>query len=296
MNRLLILLSLAFGLLSCKNHSKSDKGKKSSETKGIYSENTESTFDILSEKDGIGYTYKSVESNFKQISIQLEEFDIKQYFANVITTTKTSTSLEGQLRTIKVIVKSFDNPTKTIIEINRDCDNIDLQNHTYKTVKYGCCGNLNHYEIFDYKNNQIIRGDGLIVTGFIPNSRLKIYVGFIKELKDSTILGTLYYSTTNDTRFAIKIKSNSTNFKKCEEFSPNIIFQTNNNSDKFDADENEYTLWSFDNVDNEYLIDKLTVKFRLNCFDKKNVASLDIPIINGKPFGKDNKNQVITIQ
>ena len=295
MNRLLILLFLTFGLLSCKNNSKTDKPKNSSEAKSIYSENIESKFDILSEKDEIGYTYKSVESNFKKVSIQLEKFDVKQYFANIITTTKTSTSLEGQERNIKIRIKSFDNPAKTIIEINKDCDNIDLQNHTYKTVKYGCCGSLNHYEIFDYKNNQIIGGDGVIVSGFIPNSRLRIYVGFTRETNDSTILGTLNYSTTNNNKFTIKIKTNHENLKKCDEFYPKILFQTNNTSDKFDANENEYTLWSLDKIDNEYLINNLIIKFKLDCLDKKDFKFINVPIINGKPFGKGDKNQEITI-
>lgn len=296
MNRLLILLFLTFGLLSCNNNSKTDKPKNSSEPNSIYNENIESKFDILSEKDEIGYTYKSVESNFKKVSIQLEKFDLKQYFANIITTTKTSTSLEGQDRNIKITIKSFDNPTRTIIEINKDCDNIDLQNHTYKTVKYGCCGNLNHYEIFDYRNNQIIEGDGVIVTGFIPNSRLKIYVGFTREINASTILGTLHYSTANNNKFAIKIKSSQESLKKCDEFYPKILFQTNNTSDKFDANENEYTLWSLDNIDNEYLIDNLIIEFKLDCLDKKDFKFINVPIINGKPFGKDDKNQEITIE
>lgn len=296
MNRLLILLFLTFGLLSCNNNSKTAKPKNSSEAKSIYSENIESKFDILSKKDEIGYTYKSIESNFKKVSIQLEKFDVKQYFANIITTTKTSTSLEGQERNVKIRIKSFDNPTKTIIEINKDCDNIDLQNHTYKTVKYGCCGSLNNYEIFDYKNNQIIGGDGVIVTGFIPNSRLRIYVGFTRETNDSTILGTLNYSTTNNNKFTIKIKTNHGNLKKCDEFYPKILFQTNNTFDKFDANENEYTLWSLDKIDNEYLIDNLIIKFKLNCIDKKDFKFINVPIINGKPFGKDDKNQEITIE
>lgn len=93
-----------------------------------------------------------------------------------------------------------------------------------------------------------------------------------------------------------KIKSHPANFKECDEIYPTILFQTNNPSDKFDANENVYTLWSFDQIDNEYLIDNLIVKFKLDCLENKDFKFLNIPIIKGKPFGKDDKIQEITIE
>ena len=118
---------------------------------------------------------------------------------------------KGKERNIRIKIKAFNNPSKTIIEINKNCDDIDLQTKLYKTIKYGCCGHVNHYEIFNYENKQIIEGDDKIVVGSIPDSDLKIYVGFTQETNDSTVLGTLYYTTyntrKNPDRFAIKIKS-----------------------------------------------------------------------------------------
>ena len=169
-------------------------------------------------------------------------------------------------------MKAFNNPSKTEVEINKNCDDIELQTNLYKTIKYGCCGNVNHYEIFNYENKQIIEGDDKIVIGSIPNSDLKIYVGFTQDTNDSTVLGTLYYTTYLPKKvlesFAIKIKSKLSNVSKCETYWPKILLQTNKAIDKFDTNENEYTLMSFDKVENENLINNLTIKFRIECTEK----------------------------
>ena len=157
----------------------------------------------------------------------------------------------------------------------------------------------NHYEIFNYENKQIIEGDDKIVTGSIPNSDLKIYVGFTQETNDSTVLGTLYYTTYHPKKvlesFAIKIKSKPSNVRKCETYWPKISLHTNKAIDKFDAYENEYTLWSLDKVESEDLIDNLTITFSIECTEKQDFKFLHIPIINGKPFGKDDKIQEMTL-
>jgi len=295
---LILILFSIFTLTSCQQNSSGNKSPVSSKNQSIFTETAESKFEILSKKGKNDFTFKSIASNFKPVSIQLEKFDVRRYFAN-ITTTEKWTGVEGQERNIRIKIKAFDNPSKTIIEINKNCDDIDLQNHLYKTVKYGCCGHVNHYEIYNYENKQIIEGDDKIVAVSIPNSDLKIYVGFTQETNDFTVLGTLYYTTyhpgKNPERFAIKVKSKPSNVKKCEIYWPKISLQTNKASDKFDANENEYTLWSLDKIENGNLITNLTIKFNIECTEKQDFRFLYIPIINGKPFGKDDKIQEMTL-
>ena len=270
-----------------------------SDTKSIFTETAESKFEILSKEPKNAFVYRTVESTFTPVSIQLEEFDTQKYFADITTTTKKWTSVEGQDRNIRVKIKAFDNPSKTIIEINKNCDDIDLQTNLYETVKYGCCGQVNHYELYNYENQEIIEGDDKIITGFIPNSDLEIYVGFTHETIDSTLLGTLYYTTcypgNNPERFAIKIKSKLSNVKKCDIIWPKISLQTNKKIDKLYSSEIEYWLWSLDKVKNENLINNLTIKFSIECTEKQDFGFLYIPIINGKPFGKDDKIQEMAL-
>lgn len=277
--------------MNCLGNSALGQEADSLDVNSIYKETVESKFEIISKSREVGNTYRSVESNFKPVSIQLEKFDQRRYFANIITTTKASTAWEGAERNIKIKIRSFDDPTKTIVEIDKDCDNIDLQNDTYTTVKYGCCTGTDHYAIFDYNNKQIVAGDHLIITGFIPNSRLRFYVGFTQHSNDSTILGILHYATTKGNRFAIKIRSSLTNVEKCDTYYPNISIQTPSKGDKFDKNENRYTFWSLDKVEDESLIHNLRIKFKLGCLDKKDSKTLVIPIIHGKPFGRDQRIQ-----
>lgn len=289
----------AVSFLGCKSNQQKPKITQPLEVKSIFIETAESRFEILSQKPNNDFVYKTVESNFKPVHIQLKDFDVRSYFAHFTITTEKWLSAEGQERNIRIKIKAFDEPSKTIIEINKNCDDIDLQTNLYKTVKYGCCGNVNHYAIFDYENNQIIEGDDKIVTGSVPNSDLKIYVGFTQGTNDSTVLGTLYYTTyhlrKNPDKFAIKIKSKPSNVRKCETYWPKISFQTNKAIDKFDSIENEYILWSFDKIENERLISNLTIKFSIECTEKQDFKFISIPIKNGKPFGREDKIQEMTL-
>ena len=54
------------------------------------------------------------------------------------------------------------------------------------------------------------------------------------------------------------------------------------------------TIDEFDAAENENLINNLTIKFNVECTGKQDFRFLYIPIINGKPFGKDNGNREIT--
>jgi hypothetical protein len=295
MKTFVILLFTAFGFVMCRNNSETGPTG-DAPVANLFEENAGSKFEILEKKEETGYQYRTVESNFRDAYIQLVKSDEKRYFAHLVTTTEKATGLEGQKRNIKVKIRSFDKPAENVVEIDQDCDDIELQNHTYRTVKYGCCGALNHYEIFDYSNQKIIEGDGSIVTGSLPNSRLILYAGFIQETKDSTTFGTLYYSTTGSGRFSIRIKGNPSSIAACPEIAPEISFVTNNKRDTFDNALNEYTLWSFDQVEKQELITNLSIRFKLECSEGIRFRALNIPIINGKPFGTSDKTREVTLE
>jgi len=289
------LLFLIFGLFTFKDRAAIGQRQHIPVT-NIFEENAESRFEILEKVERLGYSYRTVESNFKNVHIQLVKSDIRSYFAHFVTTTKRSTGIDGQERNIKVNIKSFDNPAENIIEIDTDCDDIDLQNHTYRTAKYGCCGTLDHHEVFDYANKKIIEGDGKIATGFIPNSRLIIYAGFVREAKDSTIFGKLYYSTSDSERFTIKIKGEPADIRACGEILPDISFTPSDKRNTFDHGQNDYTLWSFDTAEKQEMITNLSIKLKIGCVNRKKSKVLKVPIINGKPFGNSLQGQETTLK
>jgi hypothetical protein len=281
-------------LIACGEKSGNGESDKSTVDR-IFHEEALSKFEILEKKEVSGYTYSTVESNYRPVPVQLVKFDERQYFAHLITITKRSTAMEGQDRNIKVKISAFDKPAENVVEIDRDCDDIDLLNNTYRTVKYGCCGALNHYEIFNYNNKPIIEGDGNIVTGNIPNSIMSIYSGFINESKDSTTFGTFYYSTNLSERFAIKIKGRAAVVTGCGEVMPEITFFATGRNNTFDSTRNEYTLWSFDKVENAAEISNLKIRLKMYCMGEQNMKAIEIPIMNGMPFGKNIHNQTLTV-
>src|SRR5690606_14236955 len=101
---------------------------------------------------------------------------------------------EGQERNIDIKLNSFDNPGETVRTINKNCDDLILGAHTYKSIVYGCCSGEDQIEIYDYESRPIIEGDSKIILGDIPNSGIRLFIAYKQESKDTTTLGTLYLS------------------------------------------------------------------------------------------------------
>lgn len=263
-------------------------------TKIIYSDSDQSTFKITSGDSISGYDFQTVETNYKLVYIAPHNYNsLKHYFAKYTTISKTCTGCEGQERMIKVGLNSFDNPQKTELTIQQDCDELTLAPRTYKTAKFGCCGAEDQLAIYDYNNKLIIEGDSKILLGEIPNSRLNFYVAFKNEYLDSTYLGTLYFCYSSSDRYTIKIESKPLPSDSCSPFSPDILIHSANVIDKFNKENNEYSFWSLNHIKSKDQINDLTLKVAYWCDSELNLDTLKIPIINGKPFGKDDRNQII---
>lgn len=292
----LMILSYGFAdkLQTNKHVNKDSSVNNSDTTKVIYSDYGQSTF-ILTSGDSIsGYEFQTVETNYKLVYIALHDYrSLKHYFAKYTTNSKTCIGCEGQERTIRVGLNSFDNPQKTELTIEQDCDDLTLDVRNYKTAKYGCCANEDQLAIYDYNNKLIIEGDSKILLGEIPNSRISFYVAFKNEYRDTTYLGTLYYCYDSSVRYSIKIESKPLPSDSCSPFSPDILIHSNNAIDKFNKENNEYSLWSLNHIKSKDQINNLTLKVAYWCDSELNIDTLKIPIINGKPFGKDDRNQII---
>ena len=70
MKTVLIILFTTLGLISCKDDLTKTKLSGPLESKSIFTETAESKFEILSKKSKNDFVYKTVESNFKPVSIE----------------------------------------------------------------------------------------------------------------------------------------------------------------------------------------------------------------------------------
>ena len=256
----------------------------------VYTDSTKSSF-ISSDSTSNGYTYKKIETAYKILFITPHpNSNLKHYVAKYITTTEASTNNEGQQRNIKIEIRPLDNPDKIEFTIQKDCDEIILNDDTYKTLNFGCCGAEDQIQLYDYDNKLIIEGDAKILIGEIPTSRIKIFVAYKNETRDSAFFGTLFYCYNSSDKYSIRIKG-SLPSEKCSPFTPNIYMATSSSEDKFNKESNEYSFWSLNNAKNKNQINRLSLKIAFDCDNDLHLDTISIPIINGLPFGKNVKNQ-----
>jgi hypothetical protein len=293
MKQIPIILLVTIQLAGCVDKSKpvsNDNSEQPDTTKSIYSDSGLSRFEILSGDDATGYDFKTVETNYKLVYLDLDG-DLKHYFAKYVTTTRTCTGCEEPQRNIEVKLNSFDNPATTVRTINHDCDDLILDVDTYKTIDYGCCGGEDQLEIYSYDRKSIIEGDSKITVGSIPNSDVRLFIAYKRETNDTTTLGTLYLSYSASDRYAIKIKSKPLPEDLCSLFTPDISVQTRDSRDNYFETKNEYTFWSLDKISNQVEVNGLTIRITYDCESKSNLAPIEIPIIGGKPFGRNARDQ-----
>ncbi len=311
MNRLLLLGVFVVQFYGCSDKATQDKVSqdkpqqagttvpeiKKDTSKNIYSDVGQSSFAIVSRDTDSGYDFKMVEVNYKIAFIDPKgNKDFNNYFAKYTTTTKSCTGCEEDERSIKVELNTFDNPKTTVVTLEQKCDELTLDAQTYKTVKYGCCGAEDQIGIYDYANKLIAEGDSKIVIGDIPNSSLKMYVGYKQETKDSTFLGTIFFSYNSMDRYSIRIKSNPLPEDLCNPYSPDMVIYSSNPKDEYNKEAHEYTFWSLDKLDDQSKINNLTLKVHFDCEASYKIDKIEIPIIKGKPNGKDDRNQIVTLK
>jgi hypothetical protein len=279
----------------------------------LYSDKSTSTFEIFKNDTTGGtiggYFYKAVEVNYKIVYIRPEGYKYNEKFiAKYTTTTEKFTEVDDQKRNIKVDIQSFEQPSTFTVKIDKNCDKIELLKDVYKTEVFPCCAIESKYEIFDYKNKSIIQADRQIITGVIPppadyyyNSQrrdydIKFYVGFkkyrdvMKGKSDAAFIGSLNYSYSSTEKYSIKIRSKNEEDYDCD-FSPEIELLYDEKTGSFDDWDKEYKFWALRDISDINSINNLTVRLKFLCSD----TVIDIPIINGKPFGKEDKIQELSI-
>lgn len=288
--QLTILTIIIVGLYSCST--KESNEQQVTADNSTFSNKDFSSIELFPVDSFSGNKYKIKEINYNIVYLDFYgDKDAGHFIAKKTTTTEAHTGMEGQNRVIQIDLLPFDNPTKPALTIKHDCDDITLDFSNYKTAKYGCCGGENEYELYDYNNKLILEGNEQIILTRIPNARRNFYVSFKPEYHDTTILGKLYFSYSSSDNYQILIKSNPLPSEQCSPFSPQLFVKTNDKQDRFISSTNEYEIWSLDNIKNKEDINGINLQIVFDCDPELKLDTINIPIIKGKPFGKDDKIQ-----
>ena len=295
--KILLLLLVSAFLFGSKSEIRSESNKSqpiSQNTNGaIFSNKGMAGIYIYSKND-----YKTVAVNYNIVYITPDGYNEPRHFiAKYTTTTKVKWGYEGQDRNIKVELYDFENPTKLVMKIDKNCDRLDLWDDTYKTTIFGCCGAENSYEFFDYKQKSIIRTDNQIVLGEIPKPRIRFYIGFKQDFVDTLSLGSLNFSYSSDEKYSVKIRTRRNLQDDFLPFSPDIkILGADNGGRDSETNIIRYTFFSLINkVYDKNSINNLTIRLTFPCDNEAINNIVEIPIINGKLFGREETIQEIYI-
>lgn len=252
----------------------------------------ESTFQITSVDKGI--EYKSVESTYK-VFYMVESGKSVDYLARYKTSTIKNLSQEGQDRTIEVTISPLNQLNLVKYKIKQDCDQLDLFDEYYKTFKYGCCLQSTEVRLYDYSNNLIIDGSERIFQGNIPNNSKNDFYFSYKSPTDTLSLGQINFWFNENGRYQIVLKSKRSTehdgLEVCPMLYPKIEMNLND-KDRFDNEE-IYTFWSMEKIKST---SDINFSFTLTFDCDSTILPITIPIINGKPFGRNIENQIYNVE
>lgn len=242
-----------------------------------------STFEML--ERGQSLTYKTIEYTYNLVQFNT----IEEYLAKFKITTIKSTSTEGQDRLIEVNISPIEDIKSDKFVIKQKCDILDLYGNYYKTTKYGCCSASDLVCFYDYSNKLIISGSNKIIEYLFPNNDIKCYISYQDPNNDKS-MG--YINISYDSNKKYKILLTGDNFLEkdsdgnllvtCPDPNPDIKI-ISESIDKNYKDE-KYTFWSMQNIESTSELNFL-MEVSFDC--KKSILPIKIPIISGKPFGKD---------
>lgn len=256
-------------------------------------ETGEAKVEVQPTADG-SYTFHTVESNYKLVHVALPSMNpTKEYVAKFRTETKVDVSAEGADRIIEVTLSPLSNLSENLFATKQDCDELILESKYYKTIKYGCCAELNRIRLFDYQNNEIIAGSDKVISVNIPNSSLGFYMAFDDSSSNENMLGRVTISYGGGQIYHINLISGKPLSElTCPVINPELSIISPHKQDRL-YDENLYMLWSLDKVKTMSGISGVSVKINFPCDER--IKPITIPIINGLPFGKNQQEQSMSL-
>lgn len=238
------------------------------------------------------YDIKDVDYEVIQIAPKGEWIN---YIVRKSSSTLTCDGQEGQKRTIIIELNPVDRPKHTAYVIRHDVDEINLEHDYYQTTYYGCCDAEPIHKVYDYSNHLITEGTARILTGAIPNNPIKFFVSYKPEPMDTTRLGSVFLAYDSNEKYQIDILSPPLPPEMCSQYAPEVTLVSRNRYDTLEIFENEYQLWDLENIDNVSQIGNLFIRVKYLCDPYFTIEEVEIPVSQGKPFGKDERVQSITL-
>jgi hypothetical protein len=247
----------------------------------------ESSFEILSEG-----MYKTTEHTFQFIHMGGIKGD-EEYLAKFKKTLETDMMLFNK-QSIEVKISPLVSPEKVIYTLKQNCDKLELFYDYYKTTNYGCCADNDYLKIYDYNNKLMLEGTDKIYKGEYGNNEF-FYFSYHSPL-DSARLGLIKFWFSDIEKYTINLKAKMDTQKDGEELCPVIapIVSINLDSTSYGFDdEDTYQFYYLDNAKSTSEIN-LPITFTFDCDPR--IVPIKIPIMNGKPFGKRDKNQTYIVE
>lgn len=229
------------------------------------------------------YDVQSVDYKLLQIAPQ-GQWD--NYVAKQTTITKTCDGQEGQKRSIRVELRTIDHPERIFQVLQHDCDEIYLEHDYYRTVFNGCCDAEPIHKIYDYEGNLLTEGTNQVLIGALPNNPLKFYLSYTPSDLDS-VIGIVHLVYNESEKYAVHIMSAPLPPELCSMYSPKVTLSSTISTDSLERYENEYQLWHLEHAESISGFNHLSIEVDYYCEDVYPVESIYIPIIRGKPYGRD---------
>lgn len=241
----------------------------------LFSDSGQSSFEQLE------HGYKAVEVTYQPKWAKRNGVS-KGYIAKI---TNSRVFISGAMkaeRKIKVEMIS-DNPSKPEFIIKKECDALNLEDDYYEVIVSGCCGAESEIEYYDYDNNQIIHGTTQIIKCEIPNSKIKFYAASGHGIQ---------FSYSGSDKYVINLKFPPDVKDYCGPMPPDIYFRSSQTKEEFAN--GKYEFWSLDGIESKAQVNDITLVVAIPCIE--NLDTLSIPIINGKPFGREERHQTVEMK
>nr|NQU94502.1 hypothetical protein [Bacteroidota bacterium] len=175
--------------------------------------------------------------------------EFEKVFIREIQEIKRISGAEGQASAIRLEMMSdylTNNPVIRTISV--EADKVEIYNGMIKSVKYGCCGGENRYQLYNYTDlKMVMEYDAKLYSIEIPNSNIKGYLGYESMGYNSKemIVGKLHFSDgekiINTVNFFTKDKETYRNILR---FVPGMEFKTLDKRDEIHRNNSNLKLWS----------------------------------------------------